>query len=155
MSKQITVKYFEESELAKEPCQATEGSAGYDLYAAETKTFLPNSADTVSLDLRWAIPTGFFGKLYPRSSILKDHLVTVDAGVIDADFRGMFQALLVNHHCNKTYTVHTSDRIAQVAFLEKFGANFQRVTEKSLLGTIKRGNGGFGSTGLGVMKKKN
>ena len=155
MSKQVTVKYFEESKIPKEPCQATEGSAGYDLYAAETKTFLPNSADTVSLDLRWAIPTGFFGKLYPRSSILKDHLVTVDAGVIDADFRGMFQALLVNHHCNKTYTVHTSDRIAQVAFLEKFGANFQRVTEKSLLGTIKRGNGGFGSTGLGVMKKKN
>ena len=85
---------------------------------------------------------------------MKDHLVTVDAGVIDADFRGMFQALLVNHHCNKTYTVHTSDRIAQVAFLEKFGANFQRVTEKSLLGATKRGNGGFGSTGLGVMKKK-
>ena len=60
MSKQITVKYFEESEFAKEPCQATEGSAGYDLYAAETKTFLPNSAYTVSLDLRWAIPTGFW-----------------------------------------------------------------------------------------------
>ena len=89
MSKQITAKYFEESEFAKEPCQATEGSAGYDLYAAETKTFLPNSADTVSLDLRWAIPTGFFGKLFPRSSILKDHLVTVDAVVIDADFRGV------------------------------------------------------------------
>ena len=52
MSKQITVKYFEESEFAKEPCQATEGSAGYDLYAAETKTFLPNSAGTLSLDLR-------------------------------------------------------------------------------------------------------
>ena len=89
MSKQITVKYFEESEFAKEPCQATEGSAGYDLYATETKTFFPNSADTVSLDLRWAIPTGFFGKLFPRSSILKDHLVTVDAVVIDADFRGV------------------------------------------------------------------
>ena len=89
MSKQITVKYFEESEFAKEPCQATERSAGYDLYATETKTFFPNSADTVSLDLRWAIPTGFFGKLFPRSSILKDHLVTVDAVVIDADFRGV------------------------------------------------------------------
>ena len=39
MSKQIAVKYFQESEFANEPCQATEGSAGYDLYAAETKTF--------------------------------------------------------------------------------------------------------------------
>ena len=59
---------------------------------AETKTFFPNSTDTVSLDLKWAIPTGFFRKLFPRSSILKDHLVTVDAGVIDANFRGIVQA---------------------------------------------------------------
>ena len=62
---------------------------------------MPNSADTVSLGLRWAIPTGFFGRLFLHSSILKDHLVTVDAGVIDADFRGIVQALLVNHRCNK------------------------------------------------------
>ena len=152
MSKQIVVKYFQESEFAKEPCQATEGSAGYDLYAAETKTFLPNSADTVSIELRWAIPSGFFGKIFPRSSILKDHLVTVDAGVIDSDFRGIVEALLVNHS-KKTYTVRTGDRIAQVVFIEKFDVNFQKVTKKSLLGITKRGSGGFSSTGLSVIKK--
>ena len=152
MSKQIVVKYFQESEFAKEPCQATEGSAGYDLYAAETKTFLPNSADTVSIELRWAIPSGFFGKIFPRSSILKDHLVTVDAGVIDSDFRGIVEALLVNHS-KKTYTVRTGDRIGQVVFIEKFDVNFQKVTKKSLLGITKRGSGSFGSTGLIVIKK--
>ena len=152
MSKQIVVKYFQESEFAKEPCQATEGSAGYDLYAAETKTFLPNSADTVSIELRWAIPSGFFGKIFPRSSILKDHLVTVDASVIDSDFRGIVEALLVNHS-KKTYTVCTGDRIAQVVFIEKFDVNLQKVTKKSLLGITKRGSGGFGSTSLSVIKK--
>ena len=152
MSKQIVVKYFQESEFAKEPCQATEGSAGYDLYAAETKTFLPNSADTVSIELRWAIPSGFFGKIFPRSSILKDHLVTVDAGIIDSDFRGIVEALLVNHS-KKTYTVCTGDRIAQVVFIEKFDVNLQKVTKKSLLGITKRGSGGFGSTSLSVIKK--
>ena len=152
MSKQIVVKYFQESEFAKEPCQATEGSAGYDLYAAETKTFLPNSADTVSIELRWAIPSGFFGKIFPRSSILKDHLVTVDAGVIDSDFRGIVEALLVNHS-KKTYTVRTGDRIAQVVFIGKFDVNFQKVTKKSLFRIIKRGSRGFGSTGLRVIKK--
>ena len=80
---------------------------------------MPNSADTVSLDLRWAIPTGFFGKLFPHSSILKDHLVTVDAGVIDADFRGVVQALFMNHHCKKTYPLRTGDRIAQVISFRK------------------------------------
>ena len=143
MSKQILVKHFEESEFAKEPCQATEGSAGYDLYVAETKTFLPNSDDAVSIELRQAIPSGFFGKIFPRSSILKDHLVTVDAGVIDSNFRGIVEAFLVNHS-KETYTVHTAGRIVQVVFTEKFDVNFQKVTKKSLLAITKRGSGGFG-----------
>ena len=82
MSKQITVKYYSDSEFAKEPYQATEDSAGHDLFAAETKTILPKSEGIISLDLRWALPTGFYGKLFPRSGILKDHFVTIDAGVM-------------------------------------------------------------------------
>ena len=42
MSKQITIKYYSGTECSRESYQATEGSAGYDLFAAETKTFLPN-----------------------------------------------------------------------------------------------------------------
>ena len=42
LSKYITVKYFAESECAKEPYQATEGSAGYELFAAETKFSFQN-----------------------------------------------------------------------------------------------------------------
>ena len=52
----------------------------------------------ISLDLRWAIPTGFYEKLFPRSGILNDHFVTIDAGVIDADFRGIIKVLILNHH---------------------------------------------------------
>ena len=33
------VKYYTENEFAKEPYQATEHSAGYDVFAAEIKTF--------------------------------------------------------------------------------------------------------------------
>ena len=57
--KYITIKYYTENELAKEPYQATENSAGYDAFAAETKTFLPNSVDIILLILRWAIPNVF------------------------------------------------------------------------------------------------
>ena len=98
MSKYITVKYFAESEFARVPYQASEDAAGYDLFPTETKTLLPNSADTISIDLRWVISTGFYGKLFPRSSLLKENLVTVDAGVIDSDFRGIIKVLSVNHH---------------------------------------------------------
>ena len=104
MSKQIAVKYFKESEFSEEPEQITEGSAGYDLYAADTRTILPNCAETILLDLRWVIPNEFFGKHFPWSSIIKNHLVTVNGGVIDSDFRGIVEAILVNHS-NKTFSV--------------------------------------------------
>ena len=135
MSKYVTVKYYIESEFAKE---------SYDLFAAETKTFLPKSVGTLSLDLRWAMPTGFYGKLFPRSGILKEHFVSIDAGVIDSDFRGIIQVLILNHHPEKTFTVRTEDRVAQVVFMEKFNANFRRVSDQHLLGKTKRGNNGFG-----------
>ena len=128
MSKKITVKYYSESEFAKEPYQGTEVSAGYDLFAAETKTFLPNTVGTLSIELRLAIPPSFSGKLFPRYGILKEHFVTIDTSVIDADFRGIIQVLILNHHPEKTFTVHTEDRITQVVFMEKFNANFYRVS---------------------------
>ena len=153
MSKQITIKYYSESESLKEPYQATEGSAGHDLFAAETKTFLPNSVGTTSIELRWAIPTAFFGKLFPCFGLLMEHFVTIDAGVIDTDFRGVVQALVVNHHPDKTFTVPTEDRIVQVVFMERFNANFIKVSDKRLLGITKRANHGFGLPGFGVIKK--
>ena len=60
---------------------------------------------------------------------------------------------MVNHHPQKTFTVRTGDRIAQIVFMEKFNANFHRVTDKHLLGQTKCGNDGFGSTGVTVIKK--
>ena len=123
------------------------------MFAAETKTLLPKSTSTISLDLRWAIPSGFYGNVFPRSGILKEHSVTIDAGVIDSDFRGIIQVLLVNHHHEKIFTVRAEDRIAQVVFMEKFNVNFHKVSDPPLLGKTKRGYDGFGSTGVEVIKK--
>ena len=94
-----------------------------------------------------------YGKLFPRSGILREDFVSIDAGVIDAEFRGIIQILMVNHHLQKTFTVRTGDRIAQVISMEKCNANFHRVTDKHLLGQWKCGNDGFGSTGVTVIKK--
>ena len=37
--------------------------------------------------------------------------------------------------------------------MEKFNANFAKISDKSLLGITKRGIHGFGSTGFGIIKK--
>ena len=62
MAKKIVVKYFEENEFARVLEQTTEGSAGYDLYAADTVTILLQTAETIHFDLRWAFPDEFFDK---------------------------------------------------------------------------------------------
>ena len=69
--------------------------------------------------------------MFSRSEILKDHFVSIDAGVIDADFRGVIHAFMINHYLEKVFTGRTGDRIAQVVFMEKFNANFHRVSDLS------------------------
>ena len=44
---------------------------------------------------------------------------------------GTIQVLMLNHDPQKTFTVQTCDRIAQIVFMEKFNANFHRVTDKA------------------------
>ena len=61
-----------------------------------------------------------------------NHLVTVDGGVIDSDFRGIVKAILVNLS-DKTFTVRVDDRIAQLIILEKYNVNFEKVGERILL----------------------
>ena len=41
MSEELTIKYFAENEFCREPYQASEDGAGYDLYAARTSTLFP------------------------------------------------------------------------------------------------------------------
>ena len=115
---------------------------------------MPKSSASISLSMIWSIPSGFYGKLFTRSGIFKEHLVTFESGVIDSDYRGEVSALLFNHHPEKTFTAREGDRIAQVVFMETFTVNFQRVTDKHFLGITKCGSDGFGSTGLSVTKKK-
>ena len=81
-----------------------------------------------------------------------NHLVTVDGGVIDSDFRGIVKAMLVNLS-DQTFTVRVGDRIAQLIILEKYNVNFEKLGEPILLGGTKRGSSGFDSPGVNVTKK--
>ena len=84
--------------------------------------------------------------------MIKNQNVTVDAGLIDSDYRGLVYVFSVNHS-EQTFTIHAGDRLAQAVFLEKFNVKFEKVDKKEQLGKTKRGNGGFGSTGITVIKK--
>ena len=149
----IQVKYFLESEFGQEPKQGTSESAGYDLFAAMAKTILPQQSGLVSLDLRWAVPKSFCGQVLSCSSLITDHNVTVECGLIDSDFRGIVNVILVNHHSSKCFTVRQGERLAQVVFIRRFDAHFEKVSKIHELDLTERNEGGFGSTGKAVIKK--
>ena len=142
----FTVKCYPESDEAKAPYQATPEAAGYDLYAAEEKNILPKSNVIVSLDFRWAIPKGFYSKIFSTSGLFLNHLITAEAGVIDSGYRGIVKVLLFNHS-DEIFPVKISQRIAQLVFMEKFDVNFEMVHSPELLDKSVRNEGGFGSTG--------
>ena len=142
----ITVKYCPETDMSKVPFQATPDSAGYDSYTAVSTNILPKSHAVVSLDLRWAIPKGFYGKILSRSGLFVKHLITAEAGVINSGYRGIVKVLLFNHS-DEVFSVKIGDRIAQVVFIEKFDINFQMVQSREILDKFVRNEGGFGSNG--------
>ena len=129
MSEKLTIKYFPENELAKEPFPASEDAAGYDVFAWEAKTILPKMNACICLDFKMAIPKGFYGKIFLRSGLFRCHLATCDAGVIDADYRGSDEVLLMNHHPHEVYTARTGDRIGQIVFMKKYDVTFEKVSD--------------------------
>ena len=77
----------------------TKGSklaAGHDLYSIEDILIPANSRALVKIGLAVAVPEGTYGRIAPRSG-LATKSITVDEGVIDADYRGEVKVLLVNH----------------------------------------------------------
>ena len=141
------VPYFPESDECKVPYKATPDAAPYDLYAAENKEILPNSNAIVLLDLRIAIPKGFFGKIFSRSGLFLNNKITAEAGVIDYGYRGIVHVLLFNHS-DEVFSVKIGQRIAQVVFLENFDVKFEMAQSTDLLPKSVRNEGGFGSKSI-------
>ena len=69
--------------------------------------------------------------------------MTCDGGIIDADYRGVVEIIMINHHPDKVYSIRTGDRIGQIVFMRKYNVKFEEVSEPSLLGRAKRGSDGF------------
>ena len=123
------------------------------MYAAEAKTLFPHACSGLTIELRMAILKGYYGKIFPRSGLLRDHFVTSDSWVVDADYRGTVVVLLINHS-SEHYTIRVGDRIGQMIFMKKFDVNFEKIAEQDLLGKTNHDMGGFGSTGKYFLKNE-
>ena len=90
------------------------------------------------------IPCGYFGKVYPRSTLLKNFFPSCDAGVIHSDFRDTVLILMTNNN-KDPILIKTGQRTAHVVSHKKEEVVFKKV---DCLSSTERGAGGFGSTGI-------
>lgn len=132
---------------ARPPWRASEGAAGFDLYAAEAATVPPGGRRLVSTGLALRVPRGTYGRIAPRSGLALRG-IAVGAGVVDRDYRGVVQVLLFNLS-DEELAVRTGDRVAQL-ILERCASEGVRVEVVAELDDTARGTGGFGSTGAGL-----
>lgn len=139
------VKFKKTHEDSIVPTVATEGSAGFDLYARDPAVIHVGGRKIVGTGICAAIPKGYVGLIRARSSLATKQGLEVVAGVIDSDYRGEIMVCLHNISClqYEKREIKPGDRIAQLIVMPCLTAN--EVVED--LDETARGDGGFGSTG--------
>ena len=139
-------------EKARLPVKGSIYAAGYDLHAIEDGVVPARGKALICTGLAFGIPVGNYGRIAPRSGLAAKNSIDVGAGVIDSDYRGEVKVLLFNFS-DTDFKIAEGDRIAQM-IIEKY--TITALTEVETLDETVRGEGGFGSTGVGsseVVKK--
>ena len=125
------------------PTRSIDGDAGWDLYASESVSIMPNSRTLVGTSVSMALSSGSVGLIWPRSGLAVKKGLEVFAGVIDAGYRGEIKVCLFNSS-DQTGETTEGDRIAQLLIQKINNVTFK---ESNTLSNTSRGRGGFGSSG--------
>ena len=130
------------------PTYESPGAAGMDIAAAITADIViaPGARHAVPSGLAIAVPAGHEVQIRPRSGLALRHGVTVAnaPGTIDSDYRGEIKVILINLG-EAPITISRGMRIAQMVVAPVIQASLALV---DTLDSTKRGDGGFGSTGI-------
>lgn len=130
------------------PAYETFSAAGMDVRAClETPvTLAPLQRALIPTGLRMQLPHGYECQVRPRSGLaLKKGISIVNTpGTVDADYRGEIGVILINLS-DTPFTVNDGDRIAQLVIGPYTRVEWEPVSE---LDETKRGDGGFGHTGI-------
>lgn len=130
---------------AVEPTKANPGDAGWDLSVLDT-VVLDGPGEMVLADtgIAVAIPEGYVGLIFPRSSVgVKGRVGLANTvGVIDAGYRGPVKLALEARDHGVTF--FAGSRVAQLVLVPCVLTDAIQTEE---LPDSERGEGGFGSSG--------
>ena len=144
MSGKSVVKFTRYSENAVTPVKGTPGSAGLDLYPAETCLIPANGKGVVSTDIGIELPANTCGIIMSRSGLCLNKSITVFSGVVDSDYTGSIKLIIFNYG-KEDFLVEKGMRIAQLIIQNIVDPYLIEVSE---LECTLRGSRGFGSTGI-------
>ena len=130
----------------KIPTKGDINAAGYDLYSAEDVVIYPNERKLIKTDIKFIIPTGYYGRISDRSGLAYKSGITVIAGIIDSSYRGEIGVILYNSDKDNKFPILKGDRIAQIVIETHFDLEFEQVD--GFEDKTERGENGFGSTGV-------
>ncbi|WP_245607009.1 dUTP diphosphatase [Pseudonocardia spinosispora] len=130
------------------PGYAHPGDAGADLVTTSDVELAPGARAVVGTGVALALPDGYAGFVHPRSGLAaRAGLSIVNApGTVDSGYRGEIKVCLINHDPVEPVRLRRGDRIAQLVVQRVERVVFDEVTE---LPSSVRGEGGYGSTGVG------
>lgn len=130
------------------PAYETPSSAGMDIHACleEPVVLQPLQRALIPTGLRIQLPQGHECQIRPRSGLALKHGISLvnTPGTVDADYRGEIGVIMINLS-DKPFTVNDGERIAQMVITQYSHVEWEPVDE---LDRTKRGDGGFGHTGV-------
>ena len=142
----IKIKKLNENAII--PKRGSEQAAGYDIYACTNAPIViaPHQTVKVGTGLSIEIPNGYFGAIFARSGLATKQGLRPSncVGVCDSDYRGEYIVALHND-LDEPQVINPMERIAQLIVVPYLAVEFNEVNE---LSDTKRGENGFGSTGV-------
>lgn len=124
---------------AQAPKRGNEFAAGYDLFTDSQQVLEPGSIVKIPTGVAIEIPIGFVGLILDRSSMgIKS--CKVFGGVIDSDYRGEINVLILNFS-RTPITLDRGSKVAQLVITKHLDYSVEVVQE---LTPTDRGDKGFG-----------
>jgi dUTP pyrophosphatase len=130
------------------PQRGSPGDAGWDLRSRVDVQLQPGERAQIPTGVAIALPAGFVGLVHPRSGLASRSGFTLvnSPGTSDAGYRGEISVIGLNTDRTAPIDIARGDRIAQLLVQEFATVEWREVQE---LPGSWRGEGGFGSTGIG------
>ena len=132
------------SSKATLPTRESRFGAGHDIHAINEFTIPAQGQVLVETGIALGLPKGTYPRIAPRSSLASKKGIAINGGVIDVDYTGEVNVIIVNHG-KSDCRIQPGDWIAQIIIEKIDTADMMEVDDLQI---TERADGGFGRTDM-------